>query len=294
MNKKSILNKTLGSFTFTIFSAILLGLFTGGIPYYSTEISKVALLIAMTISLTHINIKNIHVHKKELFIPFLLNYGLLTIITLCLGFFFPVDIWHGFVIIAAVPPAIATIPITKILNGDITYSLISTTVLYLISLVLTPIIILIFLGKTIDIFSLVQTIILLLFLPLLISQYLRRFSIPTERKTYITNSCFFILIFVLVGQNRLYLSQEFILIFWIAIASLIRTFGTGVLIKIISSRLGISYKKQIPLIIFSVVKNEGFAIILALSLFGDIAVLPPIIGLIFEMLWIGCFESKLC
>lgn len=85
-----------------------------------------------------------------------------------------------------------------------------------------------------------------------------------------------------------------LIIFWIALASFIRTFGTGGLIKYISSKVGIDSKQQIPLIIFSVMKNEGFAIILALSLFGDIAVVPPIIGLIFEMLWIGCYESKLC
>lgn len=140
----------------------------------------------------------------------------------------------------------------------------------------------------------IQTIVLLLLFPLFLSQYLRRFPLSTENKTYITNISFFIVIFVLVGKNRFYLFQETLIIFWIALASFIRTFGTGGLIKYISSKLGIDSKQQIPLIIFSVMKNEGFAIILALSLFGDIAVVPPIIGLIFEMLWIGCYESKLC
>lgn len=294
MNSESLIQRTFGSFTFMVLSAVIVGLITGGIPYFSQQISTLSLFIAMTVSLTHINVRTIEIKRSEFVLPLLINYGLLSSIILVLGFFFPEDIWNGFVILAAVPPAIAIIPITKILRGDIKFSLVSLTFIYILSLLLTPFIIFFLLGKNVNVFGLVQTIILLLFLPLILSQIIRRINFSSQKKTYIANICFFILIFVLVGKNRSFLFSQITIVFWIIIASFIRTFGTGMLIKTVSSKKGLSYDRQIPLILFGVFKNGGLAILLALSLFGGIAAVPAIIGLIFEMLWVGCFELKIC
>jgi BASS family bile acid:Na+ symporter len=52
----------------------------------------------------------------------------------------------GFVIIAAVPPAVAVIPFTFFLNGDEKHSLLGTIGAYLGALIIMPLVALTFLG----------------------------------------------------------------------------------------------------------------------------------------------------
>ena len=142
-----MIKKIITSFTFMVSSGVVLGFLTGGLPYYSNEIPTIALIIAMTLSLTQINLKKVRFEKNILIIPIIINFGLLTSVILLLGWFFPDEIWKGFVVIAAVPPAIAIVPMTKILKGDIEFSLFSLSFTYIISVILTPLIIFIFLAK---------------------------------------------------------------------------------------------------------------------------------------------------
>jgi BASS family bile acid:Na+ symporter len=288
-----MLIKIITSFTFMVSTGIILGFITGGFPYFTNEITTIALIIAMTLSLTQINLKNVKLNKNVLFIPLLINFGLLTSVVLLLGWFFPDDIWKGFVVIAAVPPAIAIVPMTRVLKGDVEFSLVSISVTYVISVLLTPLIIFIFLSKEIEIMTMIQTLLLLVILPLIISQVIRRFSFPVNKTTAITNFCFFILVFLMVGSNRLYLFQEIGLIIGISIVVFIRIFGSGFLVKIIGERIGIKKEKLITMILFATIKNEGYAILLAVALFGSIAAVPAIISIIFEMIWISLFEAKI-
>jgi BASS family bile acid:Na+ symporter len=288
-----MLIKIITSFTFMVSTGIILGFITGGFPYFTNEITTIALIIAMTLSLTQINLKNVKLNKNNLFIPLLINFGLLTSVVLLLGWFFPDDIWKGFVVIAAVPPAIVIIPMTRVLKGDVEFSLVSISFIYVVSVLLTPLIIFIFLSKEIEIMTMIQTLLLLVILPLIISQLIRRFSFPTNKTTAITNFCFFIIVFIMVGSNRLYLFQEIGLIIGISIVVFIRIFGSGFLVKIIGERMGIKKEKLITMILFATIKNEGYAILLAVALFGSIAAVPAIISIIFEMIWISLFEAKI-
>ena len=61
------------------------------------------------------------------------------------------EVWSGLVVIAAVPPAVAAVPWSHILGGDILLSLTGVLTMYLLALVLTPAIIILFLG--VDFFS---------------------------------------------------------------------------------------------------------------------------------------------
>lgn len=289
-----MIKKIVTSLSFAVFMAIIIGILTGGVPRFSEEISTVALIVAMTLSLTRIDLRKMHIKKNQLWPGLLINYGFLSLVTIILGLFFPDDLWNGFIIIAAVPPAVAIIPITTILRGDVEYALVSLSVLYLFSLLLTPLILFSFLGETINTIALLRTLVLIIVLPLFLAQGVRRINIPSTAKTLTINFCFFILLFILVGENRAFLFQGAVLIFWLAVAMFLRTFGTGGLIKIITKRLGVPKEKQIPLILMAAIKNEGLALILAISLFTGMAAVPAIIALIFEMLWISCFEAKLC
>jgi BASS family bile acid:Na+ symporter len=54
------------------------------------------------------------------------------------------NLWIGFVLIAAVPPAVAVIPFTAILDGDVVYTLAGTVASYLAALFIMPLMFFIF------------------------------------------------------------------------------------------------------------------------------------------------------
>ncbi len=273
--------------------AIVLGAITGGFPVYSNEIATVALLIAMIVSMTSVSLKNVDIReeKKGFFYAFLINFGFLSFLTLLLGFFFfgQKELWEGFVVMAAVPPAIAIVPLTKILRGDTTFSLFSILLLYISSLFLTPLFIFIFLSKEIDIFGLLQTTFLLILLPLLISRFIKiKFD-----TSLISNFCFFIVVFAMIGSNREFLFKEWEILLPLSVALFIRTFGSGSIVKFIGKKLKVRESRIISYSLFASFKNDGLAMILASSLFSARAAFPALLAIVFEMMWMCCLEAKI-
>ena len=139
----------------------------------------------------------------------------------------------------------------------------------------------------------IKTLILLIIIPLIISQFIRRYDFSSKKIITITNFCFFILVFSMVGSTRMFLYQELGLIIGISIVVFLRIFGSGFLVKIVGEKIGIKKEKLMTIILFATIKNEGYAILLAVTLFGSIAAVPAIISLIFEMIWISLFESNI-
>lgn len=79
----------------------------------------------------------------------------------------------------------------------------------------------------------------------------------------------------------------------IAAAIALRTFGSGMLIKLVGKHVGVSRARLRPLMLFGSFKNEGLAILIALPLFSETAGVPLVIAILFEMLWVGCLETNL-
>lgn len=273
--------------------AIILGIITGGFPVYAHEIATGALLVAMIVSLATISLKNIEVKKemRQFFYSLLINFGFLSFLILFLGFFFlnQKELWQGFVVMAAVPPAIAVVPLTKILHGDTTFSLFSLLLLYIVSLFLTPLFIFIFLSEEIDMFGLLQTTFLLILLPIFVSRFIKiKFD-----TSILSNFCFFIVVFAMVGSNREFLFKDWEILLPLSVALFIRTFGSGGIVKFIGKKLKVEENKIIPYSLLASFKNDGLAMILASSLFSSRAAFPALLAIVFEMLWMCCLEAKI-
>src|SRR5437879_3906395 len=121
-------------------SGLVVGFATGGFPAYSKEIAEVALILGMTFSLTEISISGIS--PREELRRFLVAFGMSYVVLSGLILLFAVlspdpQIRNGWVLMAAVPPAIAVVPITSILKGDTRRSLVSLALLYVLGLGLT-------------------------------------------------------------------------------------------------------------------------------------------------------------
>ena len=132
----------------------------------------------------------------------------------------------GFVIMAAVPPAVAVIPFTFLLNGDSPFSLVATIGCYLGALVIMPLMTLTFLGEGFaDSRKLVMIMAELIFAPLVVSRVLR-WSGAAKRldpwKGALTNWSFALVTYTIVGLNRnLFLNQPLVIapVAFIALAS---------------------------------------------------------------------------
>ena len=131
-------------------SGLVVGFATGGFPAYSKEVSQVALVLGMTFSLTEISIAGIspRTELRRFLIAFAMSYLVLSGLILAFAILSPdPQIRNGWVLMAAVPPAIAVVPITSILKGDTRRSLVSLALLYVLGLALVPAITLVFTSQ---------------------------------------------------------------------------------------------------------------------------------------------------
>jgi len=283
------------SLTFFILIGMILGLFIGGFPVYTSEIATASLMIAMIFSLTNVKISQLDFKKegKNFIVSLALNFGFLSSFILLLGLFFPKEIWNGFVVMAAVPPAIMIAPLTRVIKGNISLSFFSLSAIYLVSIFFTPVLIFIFSSEVINVYGLLQNIFLLIVLPLLISRLIMKINISEKRIHFITNVCFFILVFSIMGKNQSFLLYKSYILVFLFIAMFVRTFAIGSLVLYLGRKCGISKGDTISFSLFASFKNEGLALLITFSLFNAPSSIPPAIALILELLWVCCLEWKI-
>ncbi len=294
MRLSSKIKAVFSSLTFFILVGMILGLVTGGFPGYTSEISTVALMIAMILSLTNVKISQLDFRKerKNFLISFLLNFGFLSSIILLLGLFFPEELWNGFVVMAAVPPAIMVAPLTRAIKGNVKLSFFSLSTIYLISILFTPVFIFLFSSEIIDIYGLLQNILLLIVLPLLVSRLIMKIKISEKKIHFITNICFFILVFSIMGKNQGFILYETSILVFLFIAMFVRTFVVGSLVLYLGQKIGVSREDIISFSLFASFKNEGLALLIAFSLFNASSSVPPAVALITELIWVCCLEWR--
>jgi len=271
--------------------AILFGIATGGFPYFSNEIATVSLILAMIFSISNISFKiSFKRETKEILLSLLLNYGLLSSLIISMGYIMK-DYFEGFIVMASAPPAIAIVPLTSILKGDKKHSLFSLIFLYIASIILMPLIIFIFLAEEVNPAILMKNVLLLILLPILLSRIFYE-KVREEHSKIITNICFFLIVFSVIGKNRQFIFEDYFVLLPLSILMFIRTFVTSAVIKTISTKIW-GKERAVSHALFSSFKNEGLIMIIASSLFSYSTALPAIIALIFEMLLICCMEAKM-
>jgi BASS family bile acid:Na+ symporter len=226
------------------------------------------------------------------------NYGILGGLLLVLSRLFIGEdaLRDGFVIMSAVPPAVAVIPFTLFLDGDSAFSLIGTLGAYLGALVVTPLMTVFFLGPGfIDPAKLILIMIELILLPLILSRILLRTGIVSHLTPIagtITNWSFFLLTYTIVGLNRdLFLTKPVSLI-PVASISVASTFLLGWIIEGLGRVFHIQRAIWVSLVLLGTLKNYGLAGGLALALFSKQTALPATVSAIFMITYIVYLELK--
>ncbi len=280
---------------FILVSAVISGLVAGRGASWTQPLVLPALAVVMTLSTMGVRTEVLR-SPRELWRPALaglvLNYLMLGGILLGLSFLMIREpaMKDGFVLLVAVPPAIAVIPFTGYLGGNTTFSLLATVACYLAALILTPLIAMGFLGSGFfETRSLAMVIVELIAAPLLISRVLLRTSLATRLepiKGAITNWGFFVVMYTIIGLNReLILGQPFTLA-PVAVIAVFSTFLLGAAIDRLGRSMRIDRATLTSLVLLGTLKNYGIAGGLALALFSKKTAVPATVSSVFMIVYI--------
>jgi BASS family bile acid:Na+ symporter len=284
---------------FILFLALSLGLLWGDAARWTEKVALPALALVMTLSTTGISGRTLR-SPRTLLIPVVggvaMNYAVLGVFLLVLSTFLIQDesLRNGFILLAAVPPAVAVIPFTGFLNGNSTYSLVGTIGCYLGALVIMPLMALGFLGSTsIEPVKLFIIMVELIITPLVLSRILVRTGMASRIesvKGLITNWSFFLVSYTIVGLNRaIFLGQPLSLI-PVALIAFASTFLLGFAIEKLAGMLRIESETITSLVLLGTLKNYGLAGGLALALFSKRTAVPATVSVIFMIvyiIWLG-------
>jgi BASS family bile acid:Na+ symporter len=242
-----------------------------------------ALALAMTLSTLEIG-NEAFAKPRSLIIPALaglvMSYMVLGNVIIGLSALMIRDetLWTGFVLLAAVPPAIAVIPFAGFLRGNGTIALIGTVGAYLGALAIMPLIAITLLSTApLDPWKLMLIILELIFLPLVVSRILMRQGWKARIDPYrgtVTNWSFFVVLYTMIALNRETILGQTTALIPVAVIAFLSMFLLGFLIDWILGLFHIPKETRTSLVLLGTLKNQGLSSGLALTLFSQAEAIP--------------------
>jgi len=281
--------------------ALILGLLWDGAARWSEQLMFPALALIMTLSVMGIQ------RDTRFSMRVLLSHGITGIVMsyavhglFLLGLSYVLidsqALWSGFVLLAAVPPAVAVIPFSVILNGNNAASLMGTIGAYLGGLILAPFIALIFLGT--NFISPVKVLTItaeLIIMPIIIARLLTWSGLSRIINPFrgnITNWSFFLITYTIVGLNQKVFVTQPLSLLPIALIAFSGTFLMGWLIEIIAQKLHMEKDVTVSIVLLGTLKNYGLSGGLALLFFDQRAAIPSTVSVVFMVLYIIWLEYR--
>jgi BASS family bile acid:Na+ symporter len=284
--------------------AFLLGLFLGGYAPLLKGYILPALILIMSLSTTQISLSELtHVkhYIRDIFFVFVINYLFLSGLILLANHLIirDHDLYVGFVVMAAIPSAVAVLPFTYLLKGEMTVSLIGSASLYLLALAVAPIISfqLLDVGR-VNPFRLIIVLIQLILIPFIVSRLLlkwRAFHQIKGNTNILVNLAFFLIIYVVIGMNRSTFLSHFDVLILVSSIAFLRTFVSGHLVDLLSRLAGTDRGRRMGYVLFGSFKNLGLAAAITLVLFNERAAIPAAVTIPFEILffiWFSYFQKR--
>jgi bile acid:Na+ symporter, BASS family len=290
---------------FILVLAVALGLAAGKQVAIKAEPLVLPLLaLVMCISAMEVTSRELvslrTIHRPVVY-SLLLNYVILggTILLLAWWLIPDKEIWTGFVLLAAVPPAPAVLPFTYSLGGDTRFSIIGMIGAYLAALVILPATIVLFLG--LDFFNpwkILLILVELILIPIVVSRILLFTGVARYIRPYrgvIVNWSFFVIVFALIGSNRQAFFGEYDMLLRIVIIAIIISFLLSYVLELIGKALKLRHEMTVSVILMGTLKNYVLAGGILLALFTDRSTIPVSVCLvfgIFTFVWLGFHLGK--
>jgi BASS family bile acid:Na+ symporter len=285
-------------------AAFLLGLSLGGYASLLKGYILPALVFIMTLSTTQITLSELAHFKnyfRDILTVFAINYIFLSGLILLTNYLLirDPDLYVGFVVMAAIPPAVAVLPFTYLLKGEMMVSLIGAASLYLLALGVAPFISLQFLDVgEIDPLKLFSVLIQLILIPFIASRLLLKWKFFHRVKANMNifmNLGFFIVIYIVIGINRSTFLSHFEILLLVSSIAFLRTFVSGHLVDLFSRLTGIDRQRRMSYVLFGSFKNLGVAASIAILLFNERAAIPSAVTIPFELIffvWFNYFQRR--
>ncbi len=285
-------------------AAFLSGLLFGSYASSLKPLILPTLVIMMSLSSTQVTLAELMHFKnygRDILILFIIHYIFLSGLILLTNHLLitDADLHAGFVVMAAIPPAVAVLPFTSLLGGEVMLSLVGTASLYLIALVVAPFLSLRFLDVgRIDTLKVLSVLIQLILIPFILSRFLLRWKFfPRVKKdmNLLMNLGFFFVIYIVIGINRASFFSNFDILILVASIAFLRTFISGHLVDLLSRVAGVSRGRRMSYVLFGSFKNLGVAASIAIVLFNERAAIPSAVTIPFELLffvWFNYFQKR--
>jgi len=243
-----------------------------------------------TMSIANRNLISLKTMPRPVLISLLLNYVAMGGVMLLMARWLigDAEIWAGFVVLAAIPPAVGVMPFSYILKGNLTFSLLGLTGLYLVALGLTPGLTVLLLGADlIDPARLLIILVELIVIPLVVSRVLL-FTGLSQRiigwQDTAVKWCFFVTIYIIIGLNRqVFFGQPDVLL-KVFIICAVASFVLGHTVYFVARQLKMDQATGISWMVMSTKKNAGLASAVAITLIGERAAFPAGVLVVFDVL----------
>jgi BASS family bile acid:Na+ symporter len=262
------------------------------------------LVLVLTVSALNMSFRqfaSVQNVSRIVLISLLFNYVILGGLTLVLAKWLITDeqLWVGFVVYALVPPAIAVVPFSYGLKGDVSFSLIGMTGSYLAALIIVPAGMFYLLGANVfDPSSLLITLGELIVLPIFVSRILVYLNVSRHIERWrgsIVNWSLFFVIFALISLNRQAFLSDFDVLIRTSVIAVLTLFLLAYFLEYGAKALRVKHETTVSVILLGTLKNYAMAGGILLSLFGERSALPPAIFVffgVFMVVWLGYRFSK--
>ncbi|MBA4389689.1 MAG: hypothetical protein C0399_01970 [Syntrophus sp. (in: bacteria)] len=282
---------------------VVAGLVWGKGAVWTESLIFPALALVMTIATMGIesgSLRSVRGILGPVCIGIVMNYLVLSGVIILLSKYLITDsnLQAGFILIAAVPPAVAVIPFSFLLRGNSAFSLLGTLGGYLGALVIMPLMAIAFFGTSfVSPLRLIIIMAELIFFPLAAGHVLHWTGIDKRfeyMKGPITNWSFSLITYTIVGLNQEMFIHRPLSLVPTALIVVASTFMLGWLIEIVCKKfLRIPAETVTSLVLLGTLKNYGIAGGLALALFGKEVASPSTVSAVFMIIYIIWLEWKL-
>jgi bile acid:Na+ symporter, BASS family len=198
----------------------------------------------------------------------------------------------GFVLVAAAPPGPSVIPFAAILNGDNNFSVTGVFGLHLIAMLLTPLILLLFLGESlINPQAIFIIMVKLIIIPLIISRFLRHPrllpSVEKYRETFIKWGFFLVIVPIMGMSSKVFFAEPGPVLI-MSLILFITMYVMGFANHILMDKLGMKRPTIISSTLMMTTKSSAFSAVAAFTFFqGEpMIALPSAVVSVFVTLFI--------
>ncbi|MBR9676449.1 hypothetical protein GOV05_05565 [Candidatus Woesearchaeota archaeon] len=262
-----------------------LSVFLGFILPHGASILK-PLVVPLVALMMTISVKDIafhHIKKsqiKNITRLTIINYFLLTglFILLTLLFVKNPEYQKAMIVLAMMPPAVGIISLTYILNGDTEISFITEFVCYALSILIIPILTLIFFKSTVQPLSILKIMVYVIIIPFILSRLIHYYEHKKKQLSKdvvkaVVNVSYAVSFYIVIGLNRDVVLSSFSKIIPIILILFFLKFVVGTLVYH-ALRNKMEKRLDVVYVLFSTFKNGGASVAITILLFGVGATLP--------------------